>query len=420
MDVLVIGSGGREHALLVALNKSPLVDQLYALPGNGGMASLATLVPLNLKEFDKIVAFIKDFQIDFVVVGPDDPLVGGLVDLLEAEGIMCFGPNKEAAILEGSKIFSKDLMKRYHIPSARYEVFHEVDAALSYAKSCPLPIVVKADGLCLGKGVIIAETRPALVSAIKEMMVEKIFGSSGQSIILEEFLSGVEVSVLTFTDGKTLVPMLSSMDHKRAFDGDRGPNTGGMGAITPNPYYTQELQEQCMQQLFLPTIRAMQAEGRPFKGCLFFGLMLTPFGPKIIEYNCRFGDPELQTVLPLLETDLLTILLAVSQNRLAEIDVHFSQQASCCVVLASGGYPSSYETGKPIEFAQFEEGVTCLHAGTKLVPEGFVTNGGRVLNLVATGDTLAQAVVKAYRAVDSVSFAKMHYRKDIGKLALEA
>lgn len=420
MDVLVIGSGGREHALLVALNKSPLVDQLYALPGNGGMASLATLVPLNLKEFDKIVAFIKDSQIDFVVVGPDDPLVGGLVDLLEAEGIMCFGPNKEAAILEGSKIFSKDLMKRYHIPSARYEVFHEVDAALSYAKSCPLPMVVKADGLCLGKGVIIAETRPALESAIKEMMVEKVFGPSGQSIILEEFLSGVEVSVLTFTDGKTLVPMLSSMDHKRAFDGDRGPNTGGMGAITPNPYYTQELQEQCMQQLFLPTIRAMQAEGRPFKGCLFFGLMLTPFGPKIIEYNCRFGDPELQTVLPLLETDLLTILLAVSQNRLAEIDVHFSQQASCCVVLASGGYPSSYETGKPIKFAQFEEGVTCLHAGTKLVPEGFVTNGGRVLNLVATGDTLAHAVSKAYRAVDSVSFAKMHYRKDIGKLALEA
>lgn len=420
MDIVVIGSGGREYALLTALKKSPLADHLYALPGNGGMAHLATLVSIDVKDLGGIVAFVKQAKVDFVIVGPDDPLVLGLVDRLEAEGILCFGPNKGAAILEGSKIFSKDLMKRYNIPSATYEVFHEVEKALSYAKTCPLPMVVKADGLALGKGVIIAETRQALQDAIKAMMVDKIFGKSGQSIILEEFLSGVEVSVLSFTDGKTVVPMLSSMDHKRSLDGDQGPNTGGMGAITPNPYYTPALQDQCMQELFLPTLEAMQAEGRPFKGCLFFGLMLTSAGPKVIEYNCRFGDPELQSVLPLLETDLLSILLAVCQNRLAELEVKFSHQASCCVVLASGGYPASYTTGKAIHMGQLEEGVECYHAGTKLAPEGFVTNGGRVLNLVATADTLAQAVAKAYRAVDSISFEEMHYRKDIGRIALEA
>lgn len=420
MDILVIGSGGREHALLVGLRKSPRVGRLYALPGNGGMAGLATLVPIGVKELDRIVQFAKLVKVAFVVVGPDDPLVLGLVDMLEAEGIACFGPNRRAAIIEGSKIFSKGLMKRHGIPSAAYEAFSEVGQALSYAESCPLPAVVKADGLALGKGVVIATTREALVGAIRSMMVDRVFGTSGESIVIEEFLSGIEVSVLSFTDGKTLVPMLSSMDHKRAFDGDLGPNTGGMGVIAPNPYYSQEMEGLCMQTIFLPTLRAMQEEGRPFKGCLYFGLMLTSGGPKVIEYNCRFGDPELQAILPLLDSDLLSTMLAVSQGRLADIDVTFSQGASCCVVLASGGYPASYETGKAVTIGELGQGVTCLHAGTRLVPGGLVTNGGRVLNLVATADTLAEAVAKAYGAVGSVSFAGMHYRKDIGKLALEA
>lgn len=420
MDILVIGSGGREHAILVGLRKSPRVGRLYALPGNGGMAGLATLVPIGVKELDRIVQFAKLVKVAFVVVGPDDPLVLGLVDMLEAEGIACFGPNRRAAIIEGSKIFSKGLMKRHGIPSAAYETFSEVGQALSYAESCPLPAVVKADGLALGKGVVIATTREALVGAIRSMMVDRVFGTSGESIVIEEFLSGIEVSVLSFTDGKTLVPMLSSMDHKRAFDGDLGPNTGGMGVIAPNPYYSQEMEGLCMQTIFLPTLRAMQEEGRPFKGCLYFGLMLTSGGPKVIEYNCRFGDPELQAILPLLDSDLLSTMLAVSQGRLADIDVTFSQGASCCVVLASGGYPASYETGKAVTIGELGQGVTCLHAGTRLVPGGLVTNGGRVLNLVATADTLAEAVAKAYGAVGSVSFAAMHYRKDIGKLALEA
>lgn len=420
MDILVIGSGGREHAILVGLRKSPRVGRLYALPGNGGMAGLATLVPIGVRELDRIVQFAKLVKVAFVVVGPDDPLVLGLVDMLEAEGIACFGPNRRAAIIEGSKIFSKGLMKRHGIPSAAYETFSEVGQALSYAESCPLPAVVKADGLALGKGVVIATTREALVGAIRSMMVDRVFGTSGESIVIEEFLSGIEVSVLSFTDGKTLVPMLSSMDHKRAFDGDLGPNTGGMGVIAPNPYYSQEMEGLCMQTIFLPTLRAMQEEGRPFKGCLYFGLMLTSGGPKVIEYNCRFGDPELQAILPLLDSDLLSTMLAVSQGRLADIDVTFSQGSSCCVVLASGGYPASYETGKAVTIGELGQGVTCLHAGTRLVPGGLVTNGGRVLNLVATADTLAEAVAKAYGAVGSVSFAAMHYRKDIGKLALEA
>lgn len=420
MDILVIGSGGREHAILVGLRKSPRVGRLYALPGNGGMAGLATLVPIGVKELDRIVQFAKLVKVAFVVVGPDDPLVLGLVDLLEAEGIACFGPNRRAAIIEGSKIFSKALMKRHGIPSAAYEAFSEVGQALSYAETCALPAVVKADGLALGKGVVIATTREALVGAIRSMMVDRVFGTSGESIVIEEFLSGIEVSVLSFTDGKTLVLMLSSMDHKRAFDGDLGPNTGGMGVIAPNPYYSQEMEGLCMQTIFLPTLRAMQEEGRPFKGCLYFGLMLTSGGPKVIEYNCRFGDPELQAILPLLDSDLLSTMLAVSQGRLADIDVTFSQGSSCCVVLASGGYPASYETGKAVTIGELGQGVTCLHAGTRLVPGGLVTNGGRVLNLVATADTLAEAVAKAYGAVGSVSFAAMHYRKDIGKLALEA
>lgn len=420
MDILVIGSGGREHALVANLSDKADVGRLFALPGNAGMASCATLVPIGAKELDRIVLFAKQEKIDFVVVGPDDPLVLGLVDLLEAEGIPCFGPDKRSAILEGSKVFAKDLMKRYKIPTAAYEVFDRVEDALAYAKTCALPSVVKADGLALGKGVIIAHTKEALQKAIKAMMVDKVFGSSGERIVVEEFLTGFEVSVLTFTDGVSLVPLPSSMDHKRAFDGDQGPNTGGMGVIAPNPYYTAELQELCMQQIFLPTMAAMNKEGRTFKGCLYFGLMLTPDGPKVIEYNARFGDPELQAVLPLLESDLLPILLAVSQQRLKDVEVKFSNQASCCVVLASGGYPTCYETGKRITLGKFEEGCMCMHAGTRFDGTTLVTNGGRVMNLVATAQTLKEAVEKAYRSVDSVSFDGMQYRKDIGKVALEA
>ena len=420
MDILVIGSGGREHALVAALSKNPTVDRLFALPGNAGMVQCATLVPIGTKDLDRIVLFAKQEKVDFVVVGPDDPLVLGLVDLLEAEGIPCFGPVKRSAILEGSKVFSKDLMKRYGIPSAAYEVFDKVDDALAYAKTCILPSVVKADGLALGKGVVIAHTHEALQTAIKAMMVDKVFGASGERVVIEEFLTGIEVSVLAFTDGVSIVPLPSSMDHKRAFDGDQGPNTGGMGVIAPNPYYTPELQKICMQQIFIPTMNAMNKEGRTFKGCLYFGLMLTPDGPKVIEYNARFGDPELQAVLPLLESDLLSILLAVSQQRLAEVEVKFSNQASCCVVLASGGYPICYETGKRITIGTFEEGSMCIHAGTRFDGTSLVTNGGRVMNLVATGQTLKEAIEKAYRSVNSVSFDGMQYRKDIGKVALEA
>ena len=420
MDILVIGSGGREHALVANLSTNPRVGRLFALPGNAGMAKDATLVPIGTKDLGSIVQFAKQEKIDFVVVGPDDPLVLGLVDLLEAEGIPCFGPDKRSAILEGSKVFSKDLMKRYQIPSAAYEVFDKVEDALSYAETCALPSVVKADGLALGKGVVIAQTRDALQAAIKAMMVDKVFGASGERIVVEEFLTGIEVSVLSFTDGVTLVPMPSSMDHKRAFDGDEGPNTGGMGAIAPNPYYTTELQELCMQKIFLPTMRAMNKEGRTFKGCLYFGLMLTPDGPKVIEYNARFGDPELQAVLPLLESDLLSILVAVSQQRLQDVEIEFSSKSSCCVVLASGGYPLSYETGKSITLGKIEEGIMCLQAGTRFDGTTLVTNGGRVMNIVSTAETLFQAIEKAYRGVTSVSFAGMQYRKDIGKVALEA
>jgi len=420
MDILVIGSGGREHALVANLSNNPRVGRLFALPGNAGMAREATLVPRGTKDLELIVRFAKQENIDFVVVGPDDPLVLGLVDLLVAEGIPCFGPDRRAAILEGSKVFSKDLMKRYQIPTAAYEVFDRVEDALSYAEACTLPSVVKADGLALGKGVVIAHTREALQTAIKAMMVDKVFGASGERIVVEEFLAGIEVSVLTFTDGVTLVPLPSSMDHKRAFDGDEGPNTGGMGAIAPNPYYTTEMQELCMQKIFIPTMDAMNKEGRTFKGCLYFGLMLTSDGPKVIEYNARFGDPELQAVLPLLESDLLSILEAVSQQRLKDVEIEFSCQNSCCVVLASGGYPTSYETGKSITLGEAEQGILRLHAGTRLEGSKLVTNGGRVMNLVATGQTLKEAIEKAYRSVDSVSFDGMQYRKDIGKVALEA
>lgn len=420
MDILVIGSGGREHALVENLSHNHDVDRLFALPGNAGMAGLATLVPLATKDLLGIVNFAKQEQVDFVVVGPDDPLVLGVVDLLESEGIPCFGPNSRAAILEGSKVFSKTLMKQYGIPSAAYEVFENVEGALAYAQTCALPSVVKADGLALGKGVVIAQTREELQAAIKAMMVDKVFGQSGERVVIEEFLTGIEVSVLTFTDGVSVVPLPSSMDHKRAFDGDRGPNTGGMGVIAPNPFYTKELQQLCMQEIFLPTMFAMNQEGRTFKGCLYFGLMLTSEGPKVIEYNARFGDPEIQAVLPLLESDLLSILLAVSQQRLRDVEVKFSSQACCCVVLASGGYPLHYETGKRITLGDMEEGTMCIHAGTRFEGTTLVTNGGRVVDLVATAETLPQAIEKAYRAIGSVTFAGMQYRKDIGKIALEA
>ncbi len=420
MDILVIGSGGREHALVARLSDSPDVGRLFALPGNAGMASVATLVPIGVKELDRIVAFARQEKIDLVVVGPDDPLILGLVDLLQAEGIACFGPDRQAAILEGSKVFSKDLMKRYQIPSAAYEVFEKSEDAFKYADTCALPCVVKADGLALGKGVVIAHTRDALKKAITSMMVDRVFGASGERIVIEEFLTGIEVSALCLTDGVTLVPMPSSMDHKRAFDGDEGLNTGGMGAIVPNPYYTPEIEALCMQTIFLPTMRAMNREGRTFKGCLYFGLMLTPGGPKTIEYNARFGDPELQAILPLLEGDLLPILLAVSHQRLRDVKVRFSPLASCCVVLASGGYPTCYETGRRITLGETEEGVMRLHAGTIFEGNDLVTHGGRVMNVVATAQTLPLAIGKAYRGVSSVSFDGMQYRKDIGKVALEA
>jgi phosphoribosylamine--glycine ligase len=420
MDILVVGGGGREHALTAALRKNDRVKTIYALPGNGGIASIATCVPVKANEIDRIVSFAVEKNIGFAVVAPDDPLVLGLVDRLEEQGIPCFGPSRRAAAIEGSKAFSKDLMRRYGIPTAAYETFDDVDAALSYAESCPLPAVVKADGLALGKGVVIATDRDELRQAIVSMMVDKRFGNSGNTVVIEEFLVGKEVSVLAFTDGKTMVPMVSSMDHKRAFDRDLGPNTGGMGTIAPNPYYTEELQARCLREIFLPTMEAMNKEGRTFKGCLYFGLMLTAEGPKVIEYNCRFGDPEAQVVLPLLETDLLTVMEAVRQEKLDQVDVVFSGRCACCVVLASGGYPRSYETGKRIEIADLPSDVVLYHAGTVATDDGLRTAGGRVLGVVATADTLGQAVERAYEGVGAVGFDGMQYRKDIGKNALEA
>jgi phosphoribosylamine--glycine ligase len=420
MDILVIGGGGREHALIQAIRKNKEVENLYALPGNGGISEIATCIPIGTKELDRIVAFAVEKQVDFVVVAPDDPLVLGLVDILQEKGIPCFGPNKKAAIIEGSKVFSKDLMKRYQIPSASYEVFDNVSSALAYAKNCLLPSVVKADGLALGKGVVIANTRQELVEAIRSMMVDKRFGQSGDSIVIEEFLTGPEVSVLAFTDGNTVSPMVSSMDHKRAYDQDKGPNTGGMGTIAPNPYFTEELQEECMRTIFYPTIKAMKAEGRTFKGCLYFGLMLTPSGPKVIEYNCRFGDPEAQVVLPLLQSDLLSILLAVEKGELSSAEVKFSSKSACCVVLASGGYPLAYETGKEITLQPLSSDLYLFHAGTKKKDSVLLTSGGRVMNVVATADTLGEAIAKAYQGVAAVTFAGMEYRTDIGKSARNA
>ena len=420
MKLMVIGGGGREHAIIRALKKNPRVEAIYALPGNAGMEGDAILVPIVAKDIPAQVEFAKTHGIDFAVVAPDDPLVLGAVDALNAVGIPCFGPKQNAAILEGSKVFAKDLMARYHIPTAACRVFTDLDAALSYAETAPLPLVIKADGLALGKGVIIAETREDAKKALREMMEEKVFGDSGSQVVMEEFLTGPEVSVLSFTDGKTIIPMVSSMDHKRAHDGDTGLNTGGMGTVAPNPYYTPEIAKVCMDTIFRPTIDAMAAEGRPFAGCLYFGLMLTPQGPKVIEYNCRFGDPETQVVLPLLESDLLTIMEACARGTLDQVEVKFADKHACCVVLASAGYPTHYEKGYPITLPA-EPKDTCIYiAGAARKNGQLVTNGGRVLGAVAVADTLPQAIDRAYALADAIHFENAYCRRDIGQRALAA
>ena len=419
MKILVVGGGGREHTIIKKLKENPEVEKIYALPGNGGIAKDAECIDIGAKDIDAIVTFAFENKIDFAVVAPDDPLVLGAVDALEAHGIPCFGPEKKAAIIEGSKVFSKNLMKKYGIPTAAYEVFTDMKAALDYVETAPLPTVIKADGLALGKGVIIAETREDAKAAIKSMMEERIFGDSGASVVIEEFLTGPEVSVLAFTDGKTMVPMVSSMDHKRALDGDKGLNTGGMGTIAPNPYYTPEVAKQCMDTIFLPTMEAMNAENRTFKGCLYFGLMITPKGPKVIEYNCRFGDPETQVVLPLLESDLLTIMMAVCDERLDEVEVRFSDKSACCVVVASGGYPVKYGKGYEITIPD-DLAADVFVAGAAQADGRLVTSGGRVLGVTATADTLKEAIDKAYEAAGKISFENSYYRKDIGQRALKA
>ena len=419
MKLMVVGGGGREHAIIKKLKENPAVEEIFALPGNGGIAADATCVAIGAKDIDKIVEFAKANAIDYAVVAPDDPLVLGCVDALGAVGIPCFGPEAKAAIIEGSKVFSKDLMKKYGIPTARYEVFTDLTAALTYLESAPIPTVVKADGLALGKGVIIAMTRDEAKDAVRSMMEDKVFGESGSRVVIEEFLTGPEVSVLSFTDGKTVVPMISSMDHKRARDNDEGLNTGGMGTIAPNPYYTPAVAAECMEKIFLPTVAAMNAEGRTFKGCLYFGLMITPNGPKVIEYNCRFGDPETQVVLPLLKTDLLTVMQAVTEGRLAEINVEFAEDNACCVVMASDGYPQKYASGFEIKLPT-ETTANIYVAGAKLADGKLLTAGGRVLGVTETASTLEGAIEKAYEAVKTVSFDNAYYRKDIGQRALAA
>ena len=420
MKVLVVGGGGREHAIIRKLRENNSIETIYALPGNGGIAADAECVDIKATDIEGIAAFAKENAVDFAVVAPDDPLAMGCVDALNAEGIKAFGPVKDAAIIEASKVFAKDLMKKYGIPTAAYEVFTEMDKAMEYLETAPIPTVVKADGLALGKGVIIAETRDGAKEAVRSMMEEKKFGDSGSQIVIEEFLTGPEVSVLSFTDGKTIVPMVSSQDHKRALDGDQGLNTGGMGTVAPNPYYTDAVAAECMEKIFLPTMNAMNAEGRTFRGCLYFGLMITADGPKVIEYNCRFGDPETQVVLPLLKSDLLTIMEAVADERLAEVEVKFADQYSCCVVMASGGYPVSYEKGFPIEIGELDDNVDVFIAGAKLEEGKLLTSGGRVLGVTAVADSLQEAIEDAYANVDRISFDKAHYRSDIGKKALAA
>ena len=419
MNILVVGGGGREHAIIRSLKKNPDVKTIFALPGNGGMANEAVCVPISATNIPEIVEFAKCNAIDYAVVAPDDPLVLGCVDALEAEGIPCFGPRANAAIIEGSKAFSKNLMKKYNIPTAAYEIFTELDKALEYLKTAPIPTVIKADGLALGKGVIIAQTRQEAVEAVTDMMANAKFGKSGSTVVIEEFLTGPEVSVLAFTDGKVVRPMVSSMDHKRIGDNDTGLNTGGMGTIAPNPYYTEEIAKECMKTIFLPTIRAMKKEKRTFKGCLYFGLMLTPNGPKVIEYNCRFGDPETQVVLPLLKSDLLTVMMACTNGTLSKTPVRFAKKHACCVIKASKGYPESYKKGYKITMSDRAAKATYV-AGAKLEEGNLVTSGGRVTGTVAVRSSLQEAVDAAYRLSAGVKFRGAYSRSDIGARALRA
>ena len=417
MKILVVGGGGREHAIIKKLKESPQVSEIFALPGNGGIARDAVCVPIDAKDIPAITDFAVKNGIEYAVVAPDDPLVLGAVDALEEAGIPCFGPRANAAIIEGSKVFSKNLMQKYGIPTAAYRAFQDMNEALSYLDTCPIPTVIKADGLALGKGVIIAQTREEAKKAVRTMMEDKVFGKSGDQIVIEEFLTGPEVSVLAFTDGETMIPMVSSMDHKRAGDGDTGLNTGGMGTIAPNPYYTEKVAKECMETIFLPTMDAMNREGRTFRGCLYFGLMLTNQGPKVIEYNCRFGDPETQVVLPLLESDLFTVMQAVTNKSLAQTEVKFKKECACCVIMASCGYPQKYEKGFPITFP--EEIANQVYIAGAAVKDGeLVTSGGRVLGATALAPSLEEAVRAAYALVDQIHFENAYYRHDIGKKAL--
>ncbi len=419
MKLMVVGGGGREHAIIKKLKENKSITEIYALPGNGGIAADAICVDIGAKEIDRIVDFACREGIDYAVVAPDDPLVLGAVDALEAKGIPCFGPRACAAIIEGSKVFSKNLMKKYNIPTAAYEVFDDMDTALAYVESCPIPTVIKADGLALGKGVIIAMTREEARDAVRSMMADKVFGASGDHIVVEEFLSGPEVSVLAFTDGKTVCPMVSSMDHKRAGDHDTGLNTGGMGTVAPNPYYTKDIAARCMEEIFLPTVHAMNAEGRTFKGCLYFGLMLTENGPRVIEYNCRFGDPETQVVLPLLESDLFTIMQAVTNGTLESCEVKFAEQHACCVIMASAGYPVSYQKGYAITIPQHLSDRVYV-AGAEIKNGTLVTSGGRVLGVTSVAESLGDAIDASYAAVREISFENAYYRNDIGARAMIA
>lgn len=423
MKVLVVGGGGREHALIRKIKESKRVDSVACCPGNGGISYDAECYNVSATDIDGVVNLAKEIKADFVVVAPDDPLVAGMVDALNEAGFPTFGPKANAAIIEGSKVFSKDLMEKYNIPTAEYKVFDDADKVIDYIKEKnEFPTVIKADGLALGKGVIIPETLEEAIAGVKEIMEDKIFGASGNNVVVEEFLTGPEVSVLAFTDGKCVKPMVSSMDHKRALDGDRGLNTGGMGTVSPNPYYTENVAKECMEKIFVPTIEAMNKEGRTFKGCLYFGLMLTPKGPKVIEYNCRFGDPETQVVLPRLKTDIMDIFEAINNETLSDLDIEWDERACTCVIMASGGYPKSYPKGIEINGLTDGQidGVTVYHAGTKLVDGKLVTSGGRVLGVTAMGDTLKKALEKSYAAVKKITFDGAHYRKDIGKKALNA
>ncbi len=419
MKILVVGGGGREHAIIKKIKENKAVSEIFALPGNGGIAKDATCIPIGAKDIENIVKFAVENEVDYAVVAPDDPLVLGCVDALEAKGIPCFGPNSKAAIIEGSKVFSKNLMKKYNIPTAQYEVFDDMEKALLYLETAPIPTVIKADGLALGKGVIIANTREEAIEAVRSMMEDKVFGDSGNNVVIEEFLTGPEVSVLSFTDGKTIVPMVSSMDHKRALDNDKGLNTGGMGTVAPNPYYTDAIAKECMDKIFIPTMEAMNAEGRTFKGCLYFGLMLTENGPKVIEYNCRFGDPETQVVLPLLESDLLTIMKAVTSETLSDTEVKFADKSACCVIMASNGYPKAYDKGFEMTIPD-EISDNVYVAGAKLDGDKLLTDGGRVLGATAIAETLSEAINDSYNMVKNIKFENAYYRTDIGKRALLA